>query len=487
MKRERLDCEVLVIGSGPGGATTAALLAEAGRDVIIVEEGPDLGVNSADNYTLAEMNQKYRNGGLTATLGKTSVTYIEGRCVGGASEINAALYHRPLAETLRFWQLQYQIDDFEPDSLWPFFEAVERDTSASFFPNGVGPASETIKAGADKLGWKSREIGRFWKYEETSKGKSAIPGNNRGTRQSMSQTFVPRARAAGARLLAETKIQKLKIKGDTAVSAEAITTAGGTKRNIEIHFKEVVVCCGAVQSPLLLRRSGLTHNIGDSLRLHPMIRVAARFDKPVNDPAWGVPVQQIEEFKPLLTLGCSHSSLPHIALWLGGTADEKAAALKNWRNVGIFYVAAVGSGLGTIREVPVFGEPMVRFNVLDSDLALVGEGLYRLGQVLFAAGAREIFSPVEGGPTMRGLGDLSGYRTGLPHGKMAVSTIHLFSSAPMGEDRRNCAVDSYGRVHGTKNVRLNDASILPRSPAVNPQGTILAVARRNALHFLGTS
>lgn len=480
MRRETVDCEVLVIGSGPGGATTAALLAEAGLDVVLVEEGPDLGIESAPSYSIAEMNQKYRNGGLTATFGKTPVTYIEGRCVGGASEINAALYHRPLAETLRNWQLQYQIDDFDPDQLWPFFEAVERETSVSRFPNGVGPASELIKAGADKLGWKSSEIQRFWKYTTGGDGKPV------GRRQSMTETFVPRARRAGARVLAETKVQKLKLEGETAVSAEAVQGKGKDRTSITLRFQHVFVCAGAVQGPMLLRRSGLTQNIGDTLRLHPMIRVAARFDTPVNDPSWGVPVQQIEQFKPLLTLGCSHSSLPHIMMWLGGNAAEKRAAMEGWQNVAVFYVAAVGAGTGTIREVPVFGEPMVRFNVLDSDLALVGEGLYRLGQVLFAAGAREIFSPVEGGPTMRGLGDLSGYRTGLPHGKMAVSTIHLFSSAPMGEDRRNCAADSYGRVHGTKNVHLNDASILPRSPAVNPQGTILAVARRNAQHFLAT-
>jgi choline dehydrogenase-like flavoprotein len=64
-------------------------------------------------------------------------------------------------------------------------------------------------------------------------------------------------------------------------------------------------------------------------------------------------------------------------------------------------------------------------------------------------------------------------------------TIHLFSSCPMGERRDRCAVDSFGRVHGTPNLRVADASILCGPPGVNPQGTIMALARRNALHFLG--
>jgi choline dehydrogenase-like flavoprotein len=54
----------------------------------------------------------------------------------------------------------------------------------------------------------------------------------------------------------------------------------------------------------------------------------------------------------------------------------------------------------------------------------------------------------------------------------------------MGEDDRRCAVDSFGKLHGWQNIYLNDASILPNTPGVNPQGTILAIARRNVDHYL---
>jgi choline dehydrogenase-like flavoprotein len=63
-------------------------------------------------------------------------------------------------------------------------------------------------------------------------------------------------------------------------------------------------------------------------------------------------------------------------------------------------------------------------------------------------------------------------------------TIHLFSSCPMGENKSLCAANSFGKVHDMENLYIADASLLCTAPGVNPQGTIMAIARRNALAFL---
>jgi choline dehydrogenase-like flavoprotein len=73
----------------------------------------------------------------------------------------------------------------------------------------------------------------------------------------------------------------------------------------------------------------------------------------------------------------------------------------------------------------------------------------------------------------------------LPSGLASLMTIHLFSSCPMGEDKEKCAADSYGRVHGFKNLYIADASLLCTAPGVNPQGSVMAFARRNVMKFLG--
>jgi len=114
----------------------------------------------------------------------------------------------------------------------------------------------------------------------------------------------------------------------------------------------------------------------------------------------------------------------------------------------------------------------------------LGKGLDRLCDLLFKAGAIELFPSVKGYSSFKSIDDLNHFQNHLPHKKTNITTVHLFSSCPMGEDIRKCAVDSYGKLHDYDNIYLSDGSILPSAPGVNPQGTIMALAMRNVLRFL---
>jgi choline dehydrogenase-like flavoprotein len=64
-------------------------------------------------------------------------------------------------------------------------------------------------------------------------------------------------------------------------------------------------------------------------------------------------------------------------------------------------------------------------------------------------------------------------------------TVHLCSTVPIGETSA-AAADSHGLVHGTANVRVHDASLLPDAPGVNPQASVMAMAIRNTRHLIAT-
>ena len=467
----KVSTDTLVVGSGPGGAMTAALLAEAGVDVVLVEEGEKHPIDARQDHSLAQMDQKWRSGGLTVALGSPKVSYVEGRCLGGASESNAGLYHPPIDAVLDGWASRFGISDFGAEVLGPHLDAVVEQIGVSKRPDGFSPASDRLAEGAEAMGWRWTEIQRFWRY----------PGGDQvGERRSMSETLVPRAVAAGARVLTGTRIDRIVRRGRRAVAARGVGPSGEA---VTIDFKNVVVCAGAVQTPRLLRNSGWTH-VGDGLTLNPMVRIVARFPERVNVPIFGVPVVQIEEFKPQLTIGCSYSAPPHLAMWLEGTASELRRNLEDWERMAVFYVKACGQGAGSVRTTPVFGDALVRYKVAQDDYTVMGQGLVKLAQALLAAGATEVHSPLTGAPPLTTASQADQLASVLSPKTASFSAIHLHSTVRMGDRAAGCGADSFGRLYDADNVCVNDSSLLPTSPGVNPQGTILAVARRNTLRWL---
>lgn len=470
-----MDCDIAVIGSGPGGAITACLLAEAGKDVLLIEEGPHLRLQSCAPFSLEEMRQKYRNGGQTVALGRNKVAYVEGCCVGGGSEINSGLYHRTPAEVLQHWQKEFSVRECAATDLLPHFEAGEADLSVSHLPGGAPEASLRLDAGARTLGWKSVEVPRWFKYSDGS--------GTGGTRQSMTETFVPRFLRAGGRLISSTRAKALRDEHGT-ILVEALHRQ---QRRISIRAQTVFVCAGAVQTPALLRRSGFARNVGNALRLHPTIKVLARFADPVNSRDMGVPVHQVKEFAPALSFGCSISTPSYVALGLLDHPAERARVSSEWRHMANYYAMTAAEGFGTIRVVPGFRDPLVRYHLANVDRASLAIGLRRLCKLLLEAGAVDLFPAIARHPAVRTRRDVDALPESLPEGAANLMTIHLFSSCPMGENVARCATNSFGQLHDHPRIYVNDASLLCTAPAVNPQGTIMAIARRNVLNFLHQS
>lgn len=472
---EHHRCEVLVVGSGPGGSVTAWTLSSHGKDVLLIEEGAHRKLDSCRPFGIDEMLQKYRAAGLNPALGTPSIPFVEGCCVGGGSEINSGMYHRTPSDALDRWSERYRVRYLSEADLRPHFEACESALGVRLNPGKPLPAAAKMKFGADALDWKSREIPRFVKYCDSPSPDTRA----RGTRQSMTETLIPRALSLGCRLLPGVRAQFVEREsGRWKLSA---TRAGAA---VTIETDAIFVCGGAVQTPALLRRSGIRKNIGNSLALHPTIKVVAVFNEEVNEFWSDIPSQQVTEFSPEICMGCSISSLPHIALAMADHPDANLDFRQIWRRVAIYYAMIPGPASGLVRNVPFSADPLVRYHLGSSELHSLASALRYLCRLLFAAGATHLYPSIYGFPVLQNEDDLSRIPSELPRNSTNLMTIHLFSSCPMGEALKRCAVDSFGQVHGHRDLFVNDASVLCTAPGVNPQGSIMAIARRNALHFV---
>ena len=469
---DSLRAEIAVIGSGPGGAVTAALLAEAGRDVLLIEEGPNLSLNSAAHFSREEIVQKYRNGGITVGMGDANVAYVEGRCVGGGSEINRGLYHRTPPEVLEGWSRQFQVEALTGASLAPHFEACEEIAQVSNLPGKAPAISLKLHQGAVNLGWKSVEVPRLFRYDQEA-----------GTKQSMTETFVPRFLKAGGHMLPAARVRQLARHGGRWHLRTDYHPNGTKGRQLDISADTVFVACGAIQTPTLLRRSGIRRNIGNTLHFHPMVKVVACFPEEVNLPGMVDPVHQVKEFDPRFSMGCSVSSPVALAMAMIDHPEHLAAIDRDWRHMAIYYAQTTG-GRGTVRNVPGFDDPLVRTQLTSLEMETLGEALRNLCRCLFAAGAENIYPSVSGISVLKSEADSEVLPVGLRPDQANLQTLHLFSTCPMGQDRSRCATDSFGKLYGADGLYIADASLLCGPTVVNPQGSVMAVAHRNALHFL---
>jgi choline dehydrogenase-like flavoprotein len=476
-----VDSETLVIGSGPGGAITACLLAEAGREVTLIESGPFLTLEECPQFTRDEMERKYRNGGITAALGRTKVAYVEAHCVGGGSEINAGLYHRTPEDILDAWRRDFQLEGAGWSDMVPHFEACERDVSISYLPGAAPPASLKLHEGAGLKGWRSLEVPRWFKYG--SDGPGLHQGETQSRKQSMTRTFIPRALNAGCSLVPGVCARRLsRSRGRWIVDAER-TLPDGRRTRHKLRCRTLFIACGAIQTPALLQASGIAPLAGRTLRMHPTVKVVARFPEAINSRELGVPVHQVKEFAPRLSFGCSISGVPHLSLALLDHPAHAREVDDAWPRMAIYY-AMIAGGRGSVRRVPGHRDALVRYALSATDMRALADGTRKLCELLLAAGAETLYPTVDGAPPLAGIDDLARIADPLPQGRTSLMTIHLFSSCPMGEDRRRCVADSFGRVHGQEDLYIADAGLLCTAPGVNPQGSIMAFARRNALHFL---
>jgi choline dehydrogenase-like flavoprotein len=466
--------DAVIVGSGPGGSVTGRALARAGQRVLLVEEGAWVEPGAYEPYSLAQMHAQYRGAGLTAGLGWPSVAYTEACSAGGGSEVNSGLYHRPPPKLLAEWTARRRVADLDESRLEPLSRAIERELSVAPWPLADLPGPATIlRRGAERLGWHGFDVPRWARYDVAA-------GEVQVERQTMTKTYLRAALEAGADLWTGTRALRLERRG-SRIEAVALAHPAGDRRVVADRF---FVCGGAVQTPALLQRSGIWRNVGGGLSVHPTVKVVAEFDEEVN-AGEDLATYQVKEFGSWLSFGGSASRKSLIALALAENWTDFGAAVERWRHQVVYYAATRSRGRGRVVAVPGLRDPLVTYTVTSRDLAWLRTGMARLIHLVLAAGAHRVYPSYRGAPVVTGAADAIDAVAAMTRARASLMTVHLCGTVPMGEDHRSGA-DSYGRVRGLANLWVNDASLLPDAPGVNPQGTIMAIAQRNVDHLLSS-
>ena len=482
---EQLSCDAeesfdyVVVGSGAAGAVTAHTLAKTGRSVAIVEEGPWVRTRQFGDAVYGAFKRMFRDAGTQVMEGRSYVPLLQGRCVGGSTVMNSAIAHRTPDDVLADWAERFGLgDEISAKTLEPHFEALERELSVhAVSDEALGENNRLFLDEASVRGLTAR---RMHRYERGCRGSArCFTGCPNAAKQGMNVSYVPWALALGARMYTSCRVERVIVAGGRATGVVAQAAAG--PRLVIRARRAVVVAASTIQTPNLLRRSGLkARAIGEHFTCHPGVAVAGVFDTPVNmgfgatQGAESIALRRSDRIK-LETL----SIPPELAaVRIPGIGHELMNRLGAFPHVAMWAVVVRAEAEGSVRA-GWGGRDKIKLSLTRADVERARTGLALLARMMFEAGAQEVWPGLFGVPSILQSADEVRLVEQAPADPRVFGfiTTHLFGAARMGSDPRTSVVGPDFQSHEVRGLYVVDSSVFPTNLGVNPQHSIMAMSR----------
>jgi len=478
------SADVVIVGSAAAGAVVASELARDGRSVIVLEEGghytpEEYGAMTPSNT----LRRLAREAGLCTAVGigdTPLISVMAGKCVGGSSVLTGGVCFRIPDEVLHEWSHDLKLEDMTPERLDRPFSDVEQRVHVETVPDSMRSRStELFVEGAAKLGIKMKSLRR---NTHNCKGAARCNfGCPNKAKMSVDVSFLPDAFAHGAQLFSDALVERIDITAGVArgVRGRFLDQETGEPRvPFEVRAKLVIVACGSLHTPILLRRSGVDHvDIGRHLTLHPAFRVAALFADPVE--GWDGSLQSVYSDalqKDGITLVGVYSAVNVLSAALPGVGPQFRRMVREMPRLAVFGGMIHDDGGGNVRRW-LSREPLITYKMIQRDKLRLMKGIHTLARTAFAAGAREVMLPIFGAPPFTKESDVDFLIERPPSARrLECMVFHQLGSAKMAVDRKGGVVKPTGDTWDVDNLIIADGSVLPTSIGVNSQLPVMGVA-----------
>ena len=491
----RLTADVVIVGSGAGGSVAAAHLAEAGREVILLEEGeyvPPDELNEIESELMPRLfaDQCYR------ATDDAAFSILQGATVGGGTTVNWMVMLRTPDHVLEEWGRRFGLTDFSPARMAPIFDRIEREVHARPVPDDAhSPANRVILDGANKLGW--RASASLINAKGCVRAGTCSLGCRYEAKQGTLQTYLPRAFAKGARLFTDTGVSRVEVierdTGNGAMPRKRVHATvrdritGAPRATLTVDAPLVILAGGAVGTPSILQRSGFAGGaVGQFLRLHPTSVVFGVYNRELY-PFAGAP----------LSATCDHFNqrddrgygfwiqIPGLQPALASAATPGFGAahrerMKKIRNCAPL-ITLVRDGSDVERSsgsvtVDKSGRVKLRYRLGPRDTANMRAALAAGARLHLANGAAEIMTLHDTPVLIRSERDLAQLETvSMAPNDLSMFSAHVNGTCRMGTNPAISGATPDGQRRGVRGLYVFDGSLLPTGLGVNPQETIMGI------------
>ncbi len=482
-----LRAEIVIVGSGAGGAVMARELALAGHDVLVLEEGPHITPQEYGAWRPTRtMHRLGRAGGTTAVLSDANTPTLGvmmGACVGGSSTLTGGVCYRIPDDVHARWVELTGTEALSAKTMQPHYERVEQMCNIHPVPESMRSlGTRRFGEGAARLGAQLQAITR------NTRGCCGCSKCNYGcphqAKLSVDLTYLPDARQHGATIYADMRCERVIIENGRAVGVEGVVLRDPDRRprhRFKVIADHVVLAAGSLYTPQLLLRSRVgtrSGMVGKNLSLHPGFGLFALFDEPIY--SWRGAMQ---------SASCYHPEDPHvlynsiaappnmIAGFLPGVGPDYMRRIREELPRmamfgGLIHDASSG------RVLPGLGrEPIVQYRMGERDRASFVRGMQFGIEAFLLAGAHTVFNPVVGQPAFHSVDELRAFDFSR-HNLRGVQSMsyHPLGTCQMGTDPARAVVDPDGQSFEVARLWIADGSVFPTSVGVNSQQAIMTLA-----------
>ncbi|KAF8848869.1 putative long-chain-alcohol oxidase FAO2 [Acephala macrosclerotiorum] len=517
---EIIETDVVIVGSGCGGGVAAKNLAESGHKVVVVDKAYYYPPSQLPMTEEAGGIHLFENGGADNS-DDSSTTIVAGSSWGGGGTINWSASLQTQNYVRKEWAQDRGLTFFETAEFQNCLDRVCHRMGVSCDHIRHNFANRALLEGSRKLGYHAKAVPQNTGGAEHYCGHCAV-GCGAAQKQGPVVAWLPDAAKAGAKFVEGFEIHNVIFDESSgtkkAVGVKGTWTSrnskggvdgplsGKTVREVIVRAKKVVISSGTLWSPIILLNSGLTnHQIGKNLYLHPVNFVIGVYKDDVKPWEGGILTTVCSSFENLdghghgVKLECT-AMLPSyiltLANWNSGL-DYKTLALKYRHMTGFI---SIGRDRDTGRVYPdsVSGKPRYQYTPSAFDRAHIMEGIVAIAKMCYVTGATEIHPCIAGVPAfVRDSEDISTStsegdpgitdpcfktwledlkRTGNKPPTAPFACAHQMGSNRMSVRAQDGVVDPKGRVWGTEDLYVADASVFPSASGVNPMVTNMAIS-----------
>jgi len=489
------SCEYLVIGSGAGGGVAAGLLAEAGKDVIVLEKGVHKQggeISQSESEAYADM---YETRGLLDSY-DGSVGILAGSCMGGGTAVNWNGSFRMPDYVFDGWQKRHFLSSISREELDSCYDEVAQRIRCQRSSTVHNEQNKALARACEKAGYPFEDI---WRNQESvgperenAKGFECF-GDPTNTKQSTLQTYLRSAVAHGARLVSNAKASSLEISSQeiVAVNIEDNLDPAMTKR---IKAENVVMAGGALATAPLLMASDHVHpTLGQNLFLHPTVPVAGFYQDKMS--SWNGNMMSLEtsHFSNLdegygfkIETAPVHPSMASLVFPWKSSSDH-SALMERLENLAIF-IPLLRDRIGGRITLDKKGRRIIDYRINSYDLIHLLKGVKESLSLHFLAGAESVLIPHNSSIELlakdheqvsRVVDELNWSPNFFP-----LFSAHQMGCCAMGGNASQHPVDPEGKLRGVSNCYVVDSSVFPESSGVNPMLSIMALATRTIRHLI---